>query len=165
MVTFHSSSSIRRQPTIRRNIFLCNMSIVWNWDLDINNTAIPNKSTGPTQASKYFNLKYRDTTWSNKANLCLYKNAQAARWRFWNSIFIRFEEEVGKRRPRYLWESSSPKILTKYLQISMKLIIDSSSYRMLRRIFVFLIFNVNSIFYKASINLSVMDINSFNDFA
>ena len=113
MVTFQSSPSIRRHPTIRRSIFLCNTFIFWSWNLDIGSTAIQNKSAEPTQASKYFNLKCENALWSSNIDLCLWKDAQATRCRFLNSIFIRLEADVKSRRPRYLWESSSPKTLTK----------------------------------------------------
>ena len=87
MLTFKSSPSIRRHPTIRRSVFLCNISIFCSWDLDICNTTIPNKSAVPTQTSTYFYLKRKDTSCFIDTDLCLWKDAQAARYQFGNSIF------------------------------------------------------------------------------
>ena len=106
MVIDQSSFSIRRHPTIRLNIFLCNLSSSWRRPLVIGKTTITKRIDGPILASKYFSRSRRDTLWSNNTCLCLWNDAHVALFRFENSIVARSDGDVTHpRQPRlhYLW--------------------------------------------------------------
>ena len=139
--------------------FLSNLSNSRYWNLENDDTTVPNNNAGPTQTSKYFNRSCSDTLRSSKFDICLPNAIHVVCLRFLVSNIFRLDADVESILRRYRRESSSYNIFTNSPFNSTRSIDSSLNVGLHRKILVFFAFSVSPIFSSSLVNDSVIDNN------